>query len=340
MKKIDLPSKIRIVSLMILPVIMVFSCVAYNRHCTYKSIKVEAIENATIEYGSANYSVNDLVKKVDGDVISVKNNIDTSVVGTQEVILKVKKDDIVKDIPIKVSVVDTAPPVIKLKEEKVTITQGDNYDLTNNIDSVDDQVDGIISYLNEVNENSTNYYDFTYDASQIDEVGTHEIIVNAKDKNGNVTYLTFNVEVVEPVKPATPSYAQQSYGPAGDNVYGNDVVSIAYSLVGAPYSGGSAGPYAFDCSGLVYYVYSRVGVYVSRSSWSQAYDGVGVSYADAQPGDILNWGHNGQVTHSALYVGGGMMIHATNPSQGVVLSNVAAWDNGSYDSLMGVRRIQ
>ena len=107
MKKIDLPSKIRILSLMILPVIMVFSCVAYNRHCTYKSIKVEAIENATIEYGSANYSVNDLVKKVDGDVISVKNNIDTSVVGTQEVILKVKKDDIVKDRPIKVSVVDT-----------------------------------------------------------------------------------------------------------------------------------------------------------------------------------------------------------------------------------------
>ena len=34
------------------------------------------------------------------------------------------------------------------------------------------------------------------------------------------------------------------------------------------------------------------------------------------------------------------MIHATNPSQGVVLSNVAAWDNGSYDSLMGVRRVQ
>ena len=340
MKKIDLPSKIRMLSLMILPVIMVFSCIAYNKHFTYKSIKVEAVNNATIEYGSANYSVNDLVKKVDGDVISVKNNIDTSVVGTQEVVLKVKKDDVVKDIPIKVNVVDTAPPVIKLKEEKVTITQGDDYDLNNNIDSVDDQVDGVISYLNEVNEDSTNYYDFSYDASQIDEVGTHEVIVNAKDKNGNITYLTFNVEVVEPVKPATPSYVQPSYGPAGDNVYGNDVVSIAYSLVGAPYSGGSAGPYAFDCSGLVYYVYSRVGVYVSRSSWSQAYDGVGVSYADAQPGDILNWGHGGVVTHSALYVGGGMMIHATNPSQGVVLSNVAAWDNGSYDSLMGVRRIQ
>ena len=96
----------------------------------------------------------------------------------------------------------------------------------------------------------------------------------------------------------------------------------------------------FDCSGFVQYVYSRVGIYVSRSSYTQAYDGYGVSYSEAQPGDILNWGHGGQVTHSALYVGGGMMIHATNPSQGVVLSNVAAWESGSYDTLMGVRRIQ
>ena len=34
------------------------------------------------------------------------------------------------------------------------------------------------------------------------------------------------------------------------------------------------------------------------------------------------------------------MIHATNPSQGVVASDVAAWERGSYDTLMGVRRIQ
>ena len=83
-----------------------------------------------------------------------------------------------------------------------------------------------------------------------------------------------------------------------------------------------------------------IGIGVSRSSYTQAYDGVGVSYAEAQPGDILIWGHNGVVTHSALYVGNGMMIHATNPSQGVALSSVSGWENGSYDTLMAVRRIQ
>ena len=65
----------------------------------------------------------------------------------------------------------------------------------------------------------------------------------------------------------------------------------------------------------------------------------GPIYANAKPGDILNWGHGGVVTHSALYVGNGTMVHATNPSQGVIASNVSSWDRGSYDSLMGVIRV-
>lgn len=340
MKKVDLPSKIRFLSLVMVALIIMVSCHVYHNHYTYESIKVVAVENAAIEYGSANYDINDLVKKVDGDIVSVKKKANTSKVGKQEIIVEVEKDNVIKEVPIVVSVVDTVAPVINLKEDKITLTKGDDYDLTNNVDSVSDAVDGAISYLNEVNDDSNLYYNFSYNQDEIDEVGTHEVTVNAKDKYGNVSTATFTIEVVEPVI-ETPSYVGgQTYGYAAPNAYGSDVVSIAYSLVGSPYVGGSAGPYAFDCSGLVYYVYSRVGVYVSRSSWSQAYDGVGVSYADAQPGDILNWGHNGQVTHSALYVGGGMMIHATNPSQGVVLSNVAAWESGSYDSLMGVRRVQ
>ena len=345
MKKIDLPSKIKVLSfikvlsLLVVLGIMVFGGYVYYTRYTYNSIKVDVVESASIEYGSANYSINDLIKKVDGDVISVKNDIDTSKVGEQEVVLTVKKNNVVREIPVVVSVVDTTPPVIKLKEEKVTITKGDDYDLTSNIDSVNDQVDGVLSYLNEVTAESNNYYDFTYDASAIDDVGTHEVIVNAKDKNGNLTFLSFNIEVVEPA-PVTPSYGGVTYGSAPSNAYGNDVVSIAYSLIGSPYVGGAAGPYAFDCSGFVYYVYSRVGVGVSRSSYTQAYDGVGVSYENAEPGDILSWGHGGVVTHSALYVGGGMMIHATNPSQGVVLSSVAGWQSGSIDNLMAVRRVQ
>ena len=69
-------------------------------------------------------------------------------------------------------------------------------------------------------------------------------------------------------------------------------------------------------------------------------DGVGISYDNVQPGDILSWGYtDGVPTHSALYVGNGMMIHAANPSQGVLLSNVAAWTRGSGTRVISVRRI-
>lgn len=347
MKKTDLPSKIlRVISLLVVFVIMVFSCYAYHNYYTYKNMKVVVSKNTAVEYGSANYDIKSMLKKIDGEIVSVDKKIDTSVVGEQEVIVKVKKENVVKEFPIKVKVIDTVAPVIQLKEEKVTITEGDDYDLTNNVDSVSDSVDGIISYLNEVNEDSKFYYNFDYNSEDIDSVGTHEISVNAKDKYGNLSTVKFTLEVLEAPKVVAPianngnTYNNNVVSGLPGNAAGGDLASIAYSLVGSPYVSGSNGPYGFDCSGFVQYVYSQAGISVSRSSYTQAYDGVGVSYAEAQPGDILSWGHGGVVTHSALYVGNGMMVHATNPQQGVIASSVAGWESGSIDNLMAVRRIQ
>ena len=130
------------------------------------------------------------------------------------------------------------------------------------------------------------------------------------------------------------------YANVDPSAYGNDVSSIAYSLVGSPYVSGGNSPYGFDCSGFVQYVYSLVGVGVSRSSYTQLYDGVGVSYQDAQPGDIVLWGYGSTVTHSSLYVGNGTMIHAANPGTGVIVSNIDGWLRGSGSQIVSVRRIQ
>ena len=344
MKTVDGSSKKKFFycfSLMIISLIIMISCYVYHNYYTYNSIHVVVNDNASIEYGSANYNIQELIKDIEGEIVSIKQDVDTNVVGEQEVIVEVKKDNIVKDVPIVISVVDTVAPVIQIKEEKITVTSGDDYDLTSNVESVNDSVDGVISYLNEVNEDSRFYYHFTY-GEDIDDVGSHEVTLTAKDKNGNVSEVKFTLEVVAP-KVETPTYVVPSepvYANLPANASGGDLVSIAYSLVGSPYASGANGPYAFDCSGFVQYVYSQVGIYVSRSSSTQYYDGVAVSYQDAQPGDILSWGHGGVVTHSALYVGNGMMIHATNPSQGVIASSVAGWESGSIDNLMAVRRIQ
>ena len=341
--KTHLPSKIKFLSLVLVAFVIVYSCyVYYYRYRTFKSIRVVMKKDTSIEYGSANYDINSYIKKVEGEIVSVKNEVDTNLVGEQEVVVEVKKDNIVKDIPILLSVVDSVAPTIQLKEEKVVITRGDDYSLLSNIGSINDIVDGEISYVRDIDENSTFYYHFDYDASTIDDVGEHEVVVNAKDKNGNLATSTFVLEVVAPkVVAAPPSQSQPVYSNLPANPSGNDLVSIAYSLVGSPYVRGANGPYGFDCSGFVQYVYSRVGISVSRSTSTQIHDGVGVSYAEAKPGDILSWGYTeGNPTHSALYIGNGQMIHATNPSQGVIVSDVAAWTRGSGTHVIAVRRIQ
>jgi len=330
------PSKIKFLSLIVLSFIIMYASYTYHNYYTYNSIKVVVKENNSIEYGSANYNINDLIKKVEGEIVSVKNDVDTNVIGEHEVVLEVKKSNVIKEVPITVSVVDSTAPVINIKEERVTIQQGDNYDLTYNVESVIDEVDGEMYYNGEVDENTTMYYNFSYNQDEIDNVGEHEVVINAKDKSSNLATRSFTL-VVEERKYTAPSY-NYSYN-ADSSAYGNDVVGIAYSLLGAPYIGGANGPYGFDCSGFVQYVYSRVGVGVSRSSWTQLYDGTGVSYDNAEPGDIISWGYGYTPTHSALYVGNGMMIHAANPSTGVILSSVDGWLSGSGTTILSVRRI-
>lgn len=333
MKTIDGSSKIRFVVLMALSFIMIILCYIYHNYSVYKSIKVVVDDTAAIEYGSANYDIKNILKEVEGEVVSIKKDIDTNVLGEQEVILEVKKHNIIKDVPIIVSVVDTVAPIIKINNDSISITEGENFDVLSNITSVSDAIDGDLSYLENNDDNKTNFY--TYSSDDLSSVGVHEVTIKAVDKAGNVSTSTFTVNVE-----AKPVVVQRVSYDAPLNASGNDIASIAYRYIGYPYVSGANGPYAFDCSGFVQYVYSLAGISVSRSTSTQLVEGTAVSYENAQPGDILSWGYvDGAATHSAIYVGNGQMIHATNPRQGVLLSDVAAWTRGSGTHVISVRRI-
>jgi cell wall-associated NlpC family hydrolase len=100
----------------------------------------------------------------------------------------------------------------------------------------------------------------------------------------------------------------------------NKVVSLAKKQVGKRYVYGATGPNAFDCSGLTSYVYSHaIGKYISRTTYSQVYQGktVKVSTASLKKGNLLFWGSKFSPYHVGIYVGGGQYVHAATPSQGV-----------------------
>ncbi|MBW3068543.1 MULTISPECIES: C40 family peptidase [unclassified Actinomyces] len=108
--------------------------------------------------------------------------------------------------------------------------------------------------------------------------------------------------------------ATTTASPAAANPSGSSVVSIAMQYTGMAYIWGSNSPAngGFDCSGLVQYVYSQVGISLPRTSYAQGASGTVVSAAQAQPGDIVYYGG-----HVGIYAGGGMMIDAGTPATGV-----------------------
>lgn len=113
---------------------------------------------------------------------------------------------------------------------------------------------------------------------------------------------------------------------------GQRAVVLAAQEAGDPYVYGAAGPNAFDCSGLVQYVYGRLGVAMPRTSNAQYAATVPVSRADARPGDIVFYKDaNGVIYHDGIYAGGGKMWAAPRTGQVVRLQDV-------YGSSWTVRR--
>lgn len=293
-----------------------------EKQSVYNSIDITLGSNKTIEYGT-DYNPLDLVQKATGNVRVISSKVDTHKIGEGEVVFEVEKDEVVKQIAVRIKVSDTTPPEIVLKNDMVSIYVGDSYNLTDNIVSVKDTVDGDLPFKEKEESNSYTFLE----KPDLSKVGTYSIVVKAQDGSGNEKEATFKVEVKE--KPIVTV----SKPPSGDR---NALVTIARSLLGSPYVSGGNGPSGFDCSGFVSYVYGRVGLSIPRSTTGQLGIGTSVSRENMVIGDILVWSANGSSpTHTGIYIGNGQMIHAANPRKGVIISSVSSWP----ETLISIRRI-
>lgn len=106
---------------------------------------------------------------------------------------------------------------------------------------------------------------------------------------------------------------------------GAGIASFAQKFVGYPYVyGGTSLTNGADCSGFVQSVYKNFGISIPRDSRSQcAGAGYQVSLDSVQPGDLIFYTNNsGTVNHVAMYIGGGQIVHASDPSSGIKISNM------------------
>ncbi|MEW2509916.1 NlpC/P60 family protein [Streptomyces sp. NPDC046870] len=109
-------------------------------------------------------------------------------------------------------------------------------------------------------------------------------------------------------------------GSAAPTSHAAVAVAYAYSKLGSPYVWGATGPNAFDCSGLVQAAYRSAGISLPRTTYAQINAGRRVSRSELQPGDLVFF-YSG-ISHVGIYVGGGQMIHAPNPSAPVRLAPI------------------
>ena len=98
-------------------------------------------------------------------------------------------------------------------------------------------------------------------------------------------------------------------------------VSYALSQVGDRYVAAASGPDAFDCSGLTMTAWRQAGVSLPHYSYSQYSSTRRIPLSEAQPGDLVFY-FGGGVHHVGLYIGNGKMVHAANPSSGVLVSDI------------------
>ncbi|MDR0963739.1 MAG: C40 family peptidase [Clostridium sp.] len=132
---------------------------------------------------------------------------------------------------------------------------------------------------------------------------------------------------------ANQTYKTTNYTSIIDQANGSDlgkkVAKYGCQFIGNPYvMGGTSLTKGADCSGFIYRIYMDFGYTISRTSSQQRSVGTGVSYDQAQPGDIICYdGHVG------IYIGGGKIVHASSARTGIKVSNA------TYRPILAVRRV-
>jgi cell wall-associated NlpC family hydrolase len=140
--------------------------------------------------------------------------------------------------------------------------------------------------------------------------------------------------VVRPA-PTSPTHRAATHDRKPKPTLGERAARIALRAVGVPYQWGGTSPASgFDCSGLVYWAYGRLGIAVPHSSYALYSEGRGIARSKAKAGDVLVFSGLG---HVGLYVGRGRMVHA--PHSGARVEVIKLGSSHYSGQIVSVRRI-
>ncbi len=224
-------------------------------------------EKTVIEYGDTTIKPEEFVESFTADEV-IYPKLNTLKVGEYKItyVLKSKKKE--KSVEHTIEVKDTYAPEITFKQDEVEISVGDDYDLTSNIESVKDVIDGEINYKETVNEDEFNYYTVLSEVD-LNTTGEYTVNIEAVDSNGNHSNTSYVLKVVEKEVISNPDGDYSS----GDNqpTYINGIL-IVNKKYGIPADFGGYNPEASGALEELQLGASQAGYSIPLISGWRSYD--------------------------------------------------------------------
>lgn len=167
------------------------------------------------------------------------------------------------------------------------------------------------------------------DAAVLSQVGNSEAFTVNSVADGwveisvddSVGYISQDYVTLAQALPTAKTIEQVKYGDGVSDVRAS-VVSYALQFVGNRYVwGGTSLEKGVDCSGFTMRILGKYGISLPHSSRAQPSYGTKISASEAKPGDLFFYGSGRSISHVAIYIGNGQIVHASNKRDGIKVSN-------------------
>lgn len=156
------------------------------------------------------------------------------------------------------------------------------------------------------------------EAFTVNSVADGWVEINVDDSVG---YISQDYVTLAQALPTAKTIEQVKYGDGVSDVRAS-VVSYALQFVGNRYVwGGTSLEKGIDCSGFTMRILGKYGISLPHSSRAQPSYGTKISASEAKPGDLFFYGSGRSISHVAIYIGNGQIVHASNKRDGIKVSN-------------------